>query len=49
MELLLIVTAGFVGGAMNALAGGGSFVTLPALVFAGLPPVMGRETTQGQS
>jgi hypothetical protein len=44
VELLLIVTAGFVGGAMNALAGGGSFVTLPALVFAGLPPVMANAT-----
>jgi uncharacterized membrane protein YfcA len=44
VELLLIATAGFVGGAMNALAGGGSFVTLPALVFAGLPPVMANAT-----
>lgn len=28
-----------VAGAMNALAGGGSFVTLPALIAAGVPPV----------
>ena len=34
---LLLVSAGFVAGAMNALAGGGSFVSFPALVFAGLP------------
>ena len=36
---LLLATAGFLAGAMNALAGGGSFVTLPALVAAGVPSV----------
>jgi uncharacterized membrane protein YfcA len=35
----LIAGAGFAAGAMNALAGGGSFVTLPALIAAGLPSV----------
>jgi uncharacterized membrane protein YfcA len=40
MEALLILcSAGFVAGVMNALAGGGSFVTLPALIWAGLPSV----------
>lgn len=29
--------AGILGGAMNALAGGGSFATLPALILLGLP------------
>ncbi|MGA0605582.1 sulfite exporter TauE/SafE family protein [Phenylobacterium sp. VNQ135] len=38
-ELVLLALAGFVGGAMNALAGGGSFVTLPALIAAGVPSV----------
>jgi uncharacterized membrane protein YfcA len=33
---LLLFAAGFWAGAQNALAGGGSFVTLPALIFAGL-------------
>jgi uncharacterized membrane protein YfcA len=37
--LLLLAGAGFLAGAMNALAGGGSFVTLPALIAAGLPSV----------
>lgn len=32
-----LVGAGFLAGAMNALAGGGSFFTLPALVLAGVP------------
>jgi hypothetical protein len=39
IETLLLVGAGFLAGTMNAVAGGGSFVTLPALVFAGLPSV----------
>jgi uncharacterized membrane protein YfcA len=37
--LLMLAAAGFLAGAMNALAGGGSFVTLPALLAAGLPSV----------
>jgi uncharacterized membrane protein YfcA len=35
--LLLAAAAGLLGGAMNALAGGGTFVTLPALIALGLP------------
>jgi uncharacterized membrane protein YfcA len=35
----LLIAAGFTAGAMNALAGGGSFVTLPALIASGLPSV----------
>src|SRR3954463_6426178 len=34
----LLFLAGLWAGAQNALAGGGSFVTLPALVLAGLDP-----------
>jgi len=37
--LLLLGGAGFVAGVMNAVAGGGSFLTFPALVAAGLPSV----------
>lgn len=37
MSLLLAAIAGFVAGAMNAAAGGGSFVSLPALVALGVP------------
>jgi uncharacterized protein len=36
---LLLFGAGLLAGAMNALAGGGSFVTLPALIAAGVPSV----------
>jgi len=38
-HLLLLAGAGFLAGAMNAAAGGGSFVSFPAMVFAGVPPV----------
>lgn len=38
-HLPLLVGAGLLAGAMNALAGGGSFVTLPALIAAGVPSV----------
>jgi uncharacterized membrane protein YfcA len=38
-HLLLLGGAGLLAGAMNALAGGGSFVTLPALIAAGVPSV----------
>ncbi len=38
-ELLLLV-AGLIGGALNSLAGGGSFVVFPALLAAGVPPVL---------
>ena len=37
--LFLLIAAGFAAGLMNALAGGGSFVSLPALIAAGLPSV----------
>lgn len=38
MILLLLGAAGFWAGMQNALAGGGSFITFPALLFAGLDP-----------
>ena len=38
-NVLLIVMAGLVAGAMNALAGGGSFVSLPVLIALGVPSV----------
>jgi len=37
--LFVIAGAGLIAGMMNALAGGGSFVTLPALIAAGVPSV----------
>lgn len=44
METLIVVIAGFLGGAMNAIAGGGSFITLPALLLIGINPVSANAT-----
>jgi len=43
-DTTLLLTAAFVAGALNAVAGGGSFLTLPALVFTGVPPVVANAT-----
>lgn len=43
-ETILLLTAAFLAGALNAVAGGGSFLTLPALVFTGVPPVVANAT-----
>jgi uncharacterized membrane protein YfcA len=43
--LILVFFAGTVAGAMNALAGGGSFVSLPALLAAGVPPVQANTSS----
>ncbi|MDB5541665.1 MAG: permease [Devosia sp.] len=40
MTELLLLIAGLVAGTINTLAGGGSFVLFPALLFAGVPPVI---------
>jgi hypothetical protein len=36
---LFLLCAPLIAGALNALAAGGSFVTFPALLFLGMPPV----------
>ena len=36
--------AGLLGGALNAVAGGGSFIAFPALMFAGVPPIQANAT-----
>ena len=43
-ELFLFATA-FVGGALNSVAGGGSFLALPALISVGVPAVPANATT----
>jgi len=43
---LLIVGGGFLAGVVNTLAGGGSIITLPLLIYAGLPPTMSNATNR---
>lgn len=46
MNLGMLVVAAFLSGALNALAGGGTFVTFPALVFfAQLSPIAANATS----
>lgn len=44
MTAAILLVAAFLAGAMNAMAGGGSFLTLPALIYAGVPPVAANAT-----
>ena len=45
LEYLVVALAAFVAGVQNALAGGGSFLTFPALLYAGLGPVAANVTS----
>lgn len=45
LEFIVIVLAGFGAGVVNSIAGGGSFLTFPALVWAGLPPIAANATS----
>ena len=38
IDFLILVFVGLMAGAINTLGGGGSLLTLPALIFFGLPP-----------
>ena len=44
-QLALVALAGIAGGVMNALAGGGTFATLPALIGVGLPANVANATS----
>ncbi len=43
-RIAMVGGAALIGGAVNAIAGGGSLITFPALVAAGLPPVVASVT-----
>jgi uncharacterized membrane protein YfcA len=42
--VLFLFFAGVLGGALNSVAGGGSFVAFPALLFTGVPPIPANAT-----
>lgn len=46
---LLLVLASFAAGVVDAIAGGGGLITLPALLAAGLPPQIAIATNKGQA
>lgn len=43
---LLLFVAGLVAGVINVIAGGGSFITLPILIFLGVPPGVANGTNR---
>jgi len=45
-NLLLLVFIGFIAGIINTIAGGGSLLTLPMLIFMGLPPSIANGTNR---
>lgn len=44
MDIVLLFIAALVAGFLNAIAGGGSFVTFPSLVFTGVPALSANAT-----
>jgi uncharacterized protein len=44
-EILGLICAAAAGGAMNAVAGGGTMVTFPTLLFFGTPPIIANATS----
>lgn len=42
---LLLIAAAFAAGIMNAVAGGGSFLTFPALIFTGVPSIIANASS----
>lgn len=47
--LLPLCSAAFVAGVVDAIAGGGGLITVPALLLAGLPPDLALGTNKGQA
>ena len=45
-EVILLIFASFFAGIINSIAGGGSFLTFPALVFTGVPTIAANETNE---
>ena len=46
LDLILLIIVGFIAGIINTLAGGGSLLTLPVLIFMGLPPNIANGTNR---
>ena len=46
IDALALLSVGAIAGALNVLAGGGSFLALPLLIFLGLPPSVANGTNR---
>ena len=45
VDAIFLFTAGFLSGVVNALAGGGTFLTFGAMTLTGLPPIVANATS----
>jgi uncharacterized membrane protein YfcA len=45
IQIISILTAAFVAGMINAVAGGGTLITFPVLILFGVPPVVANATS----
>jgi uncharacterized protein len=43
-QAILLLFTGVIAGALNAVAGGGSFLSFPMMLFIGVPPVEANAT-----
>jgi uncharacterized protein len=46
VDAVLLIGVGLVAGTLNVIAGGGSFLTLPLMIFLGLPPSVANGTNR---
>ncbi len=46
LDYFLLILVGFIAGVINTIAGGGSLLTLPVLIFMGLPPNIANGTNR---
>jgi len=46
LDYFLLILVGFIAGVINTIAGGGSLLTLPVLIFMGLPPTIANGTNR---
>ena len=46
LDYLILAAVGGIAGIVNVVAGGGSFLTLPVMIFLGLPPTMANGTNR---
>ena len=46
LEIVGLIAIGFIAGSINTIAGGGSLLSLPILIFLGLPPTVANGTNR---
>lgn len=44
-QAIILFIAAIIGGTLNAVAGGGSFITFPSLIFSGIAPIQANATS----